>query len=170
MCDDEYEAELADHLKVAQGQAAHIIGWSSFDTRTLCNVVLSAEDAETARNQGLHVDALKRARRYFTVPSFSLAKSGPGSIRKALKAQDFRDAPGCGTGPHCALYDALTMREDAEREDAGTVVGVILWRIGVISASAIPGVTLGLAQSVSAHFPWGPDFAASIVAVALPLM
>ena len=27
---------------------------------------------------------------------------------------------------------------------AGTVVGVILWRIGVISASAIPGVTLGL--------------------------
>ena len=111
VCDDEYEAELADHLKVAQGQAAHIIGWSSFDTRTLCNVVLSAEDAETARAQGLHVDALKRARRYFTVPSFSLAKCGPGSIRKALKAQDFRDAPGCGTGPHCALYDALTMRE-----------------------------------------------------------
>jgi len=27
---------------------------------------------------------------------------------------------------------------------AGTVVGVILWRIGVISAPAIPGVTLGL--------------------------
>ena len=27
------------------------------------------------------------------------------------------------------------------------------------------GVTLGLAQSVSAHFDWGPDFAASIVAV-----
>eukprot|EP00964_Phaeocystis_antarctica_P049050 scaffold28401_cov69-Phaeocystis_antarctica.AAC.4 len=27
------------------------------------------------------------------------------------------------------------------------------------------GVTLGLAQSVSAHFEWGPDFAASIVAV-----
>ena len=27
------------------------------------------------------------------------------------------------------------------------------------------GVTLGLAQTVSAHFTWGPDFAASIVAV-----
>lgn len=27
---------------------------------------------------------------------------------------------------------------------AGTVVGVILWRIGVISAPAIPGVMLGL--------------------------
>ena len=27
---------------------------------------------------------------------------------------------------------------------AGTVVGVILWRTGVISAPAIPGVTLGL--------------------------
>ena len=27
---------------------------------------------------------------------------------------------------------------------AGTVVGVILWRMGVISAPAIPGVTLGL--------------------------
>lgn len=111
VCDDEYEAELADHLKVAHKKAAHIIAWSSFDTRTLCNVVLSAEDAKMARERGLHVDALKRARRYFTVPSFSLAKNGPGSIRKALRAKDFKDVAGCGTGPHCALYDALTMRE-----------------------------------------------------------
>lgn len=111
VCEDEYEAELADHLKVAHGDAAHIIGWSSYDTRAICDVVLSKEDAETAKAKGLHVDALKRARHFFTVPSFSLARNGPGSIRHALKAKDFKDAPGCGTGPHCALYDALTMRE-----------------------------------------------------------
>ena len=111
VCDDDYEAELADHLKVAHGDAAHVIGWSSFDTRTIRNVVLSDEDARLAQTKGLHVDALKRARHYFTVPSFSLARSGPGSIRSALQAKDFKDVPGCGNGPHCALYDALTMRE-----------------------------------------------------------
>ena len=115
VCEDEFEVELAEHLRVAHGDAAHIIGWSSFDTRTLCDVVLSQEDIKLARAQGLHVDALKRAKRYFTVPSFSLARSGPGSIRKALGAKDFKDTPGCGTGPHCALYDALTMREVCRR-------------------------------------------------------
>tara|TARA_B100000424_G_scaffold82087_1_gene61511 strand:- start:931 stop:1989 length:1059 start_codon:yes stop_codon:yes gene_type:complete len=145
VCDDEYEAELADHLKVAQADAAHIIGWSSFDTRTLCNVVLSKEDAKTARAKGLHVDALKRARHYFTVPSFSLSKKTPGSIRHALKARDFGDAPGCGSGPHCALYDALTMREVCRKAvvvlRAETDGNMTMDRFLGLDAAPTPGAT-----------------------------
>ena len=113
VCEDEYEVELAEHLRVAHGDVvpAHVVAWSSFDSRTLCDVVLSTEDIVYARDKGLHVDALKCARKYFTVPSFSLASRRPGSIRHALKVQDFCDTAGCGSGPHCALYDALTMRE-----------------------------------------------------------
>ncbi len=120
VCDREYEIELAQHLCVQHGQdqecrAARVVSWSSYDFRALCDAVLSADQIELARNKNLHVNALKRARHFFTVPSFSLARKNPGSIRSALKAKDFADSPGCGTGPHCALYDALTMREVCER-------------------------------------------------------
>lgn len=120
VCDEEYEVELAEHLRVAHDDAssqsaACIVSWSSYDLRALRDAVLSPADAKLARDQGLHVNALQRAKHYFTVPSFSLAKKGPGSIRKALRAADFADTPGCGPGPHCALYDALVMRDVCEK-------------------------------------------------------
>lgn len=118
VCDNEYESELAQHLAVADNdnnKGTRVVSWSSYDLRALCDAVLKPEDTKVVRDKKLHVNALKRARHYFTVPSFSLAKSGPGSIRKALQAADFAKTPGCGSGPHCALYDALTMREVCQR-------------------------------------------------------
>ena len=117
VCDNEYEAELAQHLAVDHdnSKGTRVVSWSSYDLRALCDTVLSPAETKAVRENKFHVNALKRARHYFTVPSFSLAKKGPGSIRKALKAADFAETPGCGSGPHCALYDALIMREVCER-------------------------------------------------------
>ena len=117
VCDNEYECELAQHLAVADNtnKSTRVVSWSSYDLRALCDAVLKPEDTKAVHDKKIYVNALKRARHYFTVPSFSLAKSGPGSIRKALKAADFAKTPGCGSGPHCALYDALTMREVCQR-------------------------------------------------------
>ena len=117
VCDNEYEAELAQHLAVDHdnSKGTRVVSWSAYDLRALCDTVLSPAETKAVHKNKFHVNALKRARHYFTVPSFSLAKSGPGSIRKALKAADFAETPGCGSGPHCALYDALIMREVCER-------------------------------------------------------
>ena len=88
---------------------AYVVSWSAFDTRTLENHVLGENDAEQARQAGKHIDALKCARRYFQVPSFTLASKRPGTIRHALNVRDWSKTPGCG-GPHASLHDALVLR------------------------------------------------------------